>query len=535
MTSRTDRLHLRVIPQHPDSTPDPETVSVPGPVYTGPVGPRLAVFDYNRDHDAVFLPATIGKDGTFPSYDVDDVRFRQLNAYAIAARAIALVEYELGRTLSWGFQASRLNVLPHAGLMRNAFYSEATKSIQLFSFHRADGSPYHTSVAHDVVAHETGHALLDAIRDRYTEITDPETAALHEAIGDLTAVMAALSFPSIQELITDANGELLETNLVADVADGFTGAGAEATAPLRNLAQIRPTEQFEGETNPHILSLKLSQAAYLAFRRLFELLRERGHDATPALHLAHRALQRMLVRGLDFLPPAGGNFADYARAILAADAIANPLDRYGLREALRVTLEERRIIDDQAADDGVLSQRWSRPDVWPVASRESAYLFLSRHRQRLALGRRDKRSLRDFVISAHHVTTPPRRSHDRPNREAAQIIISYEYPIDVEVSTGTTGTRWLSVWGGGTLVFDEECRLRYHAEKPVTRTRVNQARRMLESGIRLHASFEDADSRPLETYQPGYPYAVRVLGDQLTLRSNLAAGCTELIDQTGVV
>ena len=535
MTNRPDLLEFRVIPQHPDSTSEPEAVLVRGPVLSGPIGPRLAVFDYNRDHDVVFLPAKVRKDGTFPEYDIDDLRFRQLNSYAIAARAIDLVELELGRMLSWGFQASRLNVLPHAGLMRNAFYSEATKSVQLFSFHREDGSPYHTSVAHDVVAHETGHALLDSIRDRYTEISDPETAALHEAIADITAVMAALSFPSIQDIITDASGELLDSNVVADVADGFTGAGADATAPLRNLAQIRPPEAYEGETSPHTLSLKLSQAAYLTYRRFFSILRSAGRDSFRALNLAHKALQRMLVRGLDFLPPAGGTFSDYGRAVLAADAIANPRDDFGFREALFTTFKDRQIVDLPAADSDLEHQRWTRPDVWPVASRESAYLFLARHRQRLALDGSGVRSLRDFVVSAHHVTVPPDRSNGEPSPEAAQVIISYEYPVDIEINTGLSGTRWLTVWGGGTLVFDGNCMLRYHAEKPVTKSRVDKARRMLAAGIRSVASLADADYRPLEAYQLNHPYTLQVTGDQLTLRSNLAAGCTELIDQRGVV
>jgi hypothetical protein len=44
----------------------------------------------------------------------------------VASRAIELVELELGRSLGWGFEANRLLVLPHAGYMANAFYSDDT-------------------------------------------------------------------------------------------------------------------------------------------------------------------------------------------------------------------------------------------------------------------------------------------------------------------------------------------------------------------------------------------------------------------------
>ena len=110
-----DSLTIPVIPQHPRLTPEPVLVKVKAPVYAGPVGSNLAVFDYDRERDRVLPPAIPAKSGAFPDYPIDDPRFHQLNAYAIAGRAIDLVEHELGRIITWGFEASRLIILPHAG------------------------------------------------------------------------------------------------------------------------------------------------------------------------------------------------------------------------------------------------------------------------------------------------------------------------------------------------------------------------------------------------------------------------------------
>ena len=129
-----DSLTIPVIPQHPRLTPEPVLVKVKAPVYAGPVGSNLAVFDYDRERDRVLPPAIPAKSGAFPDYPIDDPRFHQLNAYAIAGRAIDLVEHELGRILTWGFEASPLIVLPHAGYLANAFYEEDTHSLQLYSF-----------------------------------------------------------------------------------------------------------------------------------------------------------------------------------------------------------------------------------------------------------------------------------------------------------------------------------------------------------------------------------------------------------------
>ena len=105
-------ISIPIIVQDPRRTPDPVAVTVRGPLIAGPIGERMAVFDYNADRDVVFPAATPRKDGSFPEYDLHDVRFHQLNAYAIAARATELVELELGRPLHR--RAIQLVDRPHA-------------------------------------------------------------------------------------------------------------------------------------------------------------------------------------------------------------------------------------------------------------------------------------------------------------------------------------------------------------------------------------------------------------------------------------
>ena len=218
-------ITIPIIVQDPHKTPNPVNVTVRGPLLAGPIGERMAVFDYNVDRDVVFAPATPRKDGSFPDYELDDMRFHQLNTYAIAARATELVELELGRPLRWGFEGSRLLVVPHAGTLENAFYSAESHSLQFYSF-MGNGRrrrAYHTALAHDIVAHETGHAVLDAVRPRYYEPFEPETSALHEAVGDLCAIFAALSHDVIRRRVV---GSLDRLNLLSEIAEGFEEDGA---------------------------------------------------------------------------------------------------------------------------------------------------------------------------------------------------------------------------------------------------------------------------------------------------------------------
>ena len=94
-------------------------------------------------------------------------------------------EFALGRPVPWGFDGNRLILVPHAGYGENAFYDRATKSLQFYYFGDPQ-NPGYTCLSHDIITHETGHAILDGIRPLYSENPSLQTAAFHEFVGDLT-------------------------------------------------------------------------------------------------------------------------------------------------------------------------------------------------------------------------------------------------------------------------------------------------------------------------------------------------------------
>lgn len=515
----SSRIRIPIIVQDPHRTPNPVTVTVRGPLLAGPIGERMAVFDYHVDRDVVFPPATPRKDGSFPDYELSDMRFHQLNAYAIAARATELVELELGRPLRWGFDGSRLLVVPHAGILENAYYSAESHSLQFYSFMRGRRTrrAYHTALAHDIVAHEAGHAILDAVRPRYYEPFEPETSALHEAIGDLTAVFAALSHQGVQRRVV---GSLDRLNLLSEIAEGFEEEGAGGWGSIRSLVTATPSD-WKDTIEPHDLSLKLSSTVYLALRRLHQSLVRRGERRVQALRTARTVMQRMVVRALDFLPPADCTIPEYAEAILAADRSVQPTDEMGFREIVHGVLARR----------GLVSERHQRPDPaawrayppsWPRPSARDAYLFLDANRRRLALF--PHADQRDFVIRDVQLKRMP----TSPG-EVAQVAIVYEYPVDVKLGRAEAeafGDRWITLRGGGTLVFDALGRLLHEARKPVTRARVDAAKRFLREGydesITTIGLSPDDDVRRTAARRP---WIADLSGPRLALRSNLAAAC----------
>ncbi len=519
-----DRVTLRVIPQHPRTTPDPVAVTLKAPIYAGPVGSHLAVFDYDRERDRLLAMAVPDGAGAFPEYEMGDPRFHQLNAYAIAARAIDLVEFELGRLVGWGFDANRLIVLPHAGYLANAFYEEDTHSLQFYSFRQVDGSIYHTALVHDVVGHETGHALLDAVRDRFTEGNHRETAALHEAVGDLSAVFSAFSHQVVREqFLAMAGLDLRGPNLVASIAEDFRASAAGALA-LRDLSRDVDRDLLARTMDPHLLSLGLSGAIWEALVRIYGVNRARL-EPEPAFKLARTALQRMVVRALEYLPPADATFAEFGAALYRADRFANPTDDLGFRRIVAETFADRGIVPSAAsmADESDASAAWPNlPRAWPRITRAEAYVFLDQNRRRLALSTQAR--YRDFVVRDIQVTSRP------PDHAAIDaVVITYEYPVDIELDRGTSGPLggyWLPIWGGGTLVFDVEGRLRHHAQKPVTRERVRDALAFLRAvadgpALKLDSG---ANARLLATTVRS-PYLAVLAGDRVVVRGNPAARC----------
>ena len=504
-----------IVNDGPRRPPHRVTVTVKGPLLPGPIGERMAVFDYNVSRDLVFPPATPKKDGTFPEYDLHDMRFHQLNTYAIAARATELVEYELGRPLRWGFEGSRLLVVPHAGTLDNAFYSAESHSLQFYSFMEGR-RVFHTALAHDIVAHETGHAILDAVRPRYYEPFEPETSALHEAIGDLCAIFAALSHDVVRRNVA---GSLHRLNLLSEIAEGFEKAGAEGWGSLRSLVTATPSD-WKDTIEPHDLSLKLSSTVYRALVTLHDTLDRRGETKVNALAKARTVLQRMVVRALDFLPPADCTLSEFAEAMLAADRSIHPVDTDGFRAIVHRVLAQRGLVSER--ETPIDDSRWSDyPPSWPQPSERDAYLFLNANRKKLALNPYPDQ--RDFIIRGVQQKRVP-----SSQGEVLQIAIVYEYPVDVKLSPQESeafGEEWITLRGGGTLVFDQLGRLLYHCQKPVTKGRVAAAKRFLVDEADEFTVVGDAIDDDVRRMAARRPWIADVSGRRLTVRTNLAACC----------
>jgi hypothetical protein len=316
----------------------------------GPVTRRVAVLDFDPQTGALlpgvpFRPPPTGRKlGRYQIADENDLYAPDLisvSTFATVLKTMYIYEEAdtLGRRLAWAFGGPQLLVLPRAGQWANAYYERDSHSLQFFYFPHPDhpDKTIYTSLSRDIVAHETAHAILDGIAPHLYDAITPQSLALHEAVADLTAVLSAFRSNRLREVVLrQTEGSIQDSTAFNSIAEEFGVArapGGEAGS-LRSLLNDKTLADVNrGE--PHALSEVLSGALYtvmLSIHRCLkaELAEAEGRTeysvAGKALYLAAERFKRMILRALDYLPPGEISFADYGRAIIAADQASHPDD-----------------------------------------------------------------------------------------------------------------------------------------------------------------------------------------------------------------
>ncbi|MBN1658529.1 MAG: hypothetical protein JXA93_09025 [Anaerolineae bacterium] len=332
----------------------------------GPVARQVAVLDFDPTTGALEpgVPLVPPKSGNklwrYDPGNRDDVYAREviaLSVFGTVLRTMRMFEEEdaLGRELVWGFDAPQLLIVPRAGQWANAFYERATHSLQFFFFPNPDdlADTIYTALSRDIVAHETGHAILDGIAPHLYDALTPQGLAIHEAVADLTAALMALRCERLKSaILARTGGSIRDAGAFGSIAEEY-GMAAYNLGYLRNLMN----DHCLPDVNPsdyYALCNVLSGALYAVMVKMHEAWwdqysegEERAYSASgKALAVAADQFKRMILRALDYLPPAEVSFADYGRAILAADQASHPDDE-----------REREWICDEFVQRGMVPDR----------------------------------------------------------------------------------------------------------------------------------------------------------------------------------
>jgi hypothetical protein len=411
-----------------------------GELASGPVGEYLEVVDYDPASGAFYAPVNLNdphllaQDGCAPSEG--NPWFHQQMVYAVAMTTIRHFELALGRKVLWSPRfvntsngkveaqfVRRLRCYPHALREANAYYSPEKKAL-LFGYFPASridpgrnlpGGLVFTCLSHDIVVHETTHAILDGLHRRYIEPSGPDALAFHEAFADIVALFQHFSLPeAVRHQIARTQGDLGRQNLLGDLARQFGEAIGMRGALRSAINQVDATNEpdptlLERTVEPHDRGAILVAAVFDAFlaiyrARIADLLRLVTGTGTafptgdlhPDLlnrmageaNKAATHVLRMCIRALDYCPPVDITFGDYLRALVTADADLVEDDDLGYRIAVIEAFRRRGIHPTDCRSLSIDSLRWHPPKV-PFPIEHMPPLNLGRTEDRREMWRRD--------------------------------------------------------------------------------------------------------------------------------------------------
>jgi len=388
-------------------------------VQPGPIGNYLEVVDIDPPSGVAYAPVDLNQPlhmsqaGLAPSES--DPQFHQQMVYAVAMKTIAHFEHALGRVALWAprriempngeityHYVPRLRIYPHAMREANAYYSPE-KSAVLFGYFPASesnpgenipGQTVFCCLSHDIVAHETTHALLDGLNRRFREPTNIDVLAFHEAFSDIVALFQHFTVPeALRHQIAKTRGDLAKQNLLGDLAQQF-GQGIGQYGALRSAIgkkekdswiPITPSSaDYQSATEAHSRGAVLVAAIFDAFlkiyqKRTYDLIRlaTGGTGVLPEGDIPQTLIERLAVeasktaahvlniciRALDYCPPMDITFGEYIRALITADYDLVPDDPLGYRVAFTEAFRRRGIYPQLVRNLSTESVRWESPEL----------------------------------------------------------------------------------------------------------------------------------------------------------------------------
>ncbi|MCK9459674.1 MAG: hypothetical protein M0R80_08550 [Proteobacteria bacterium] len=199
-----------------------------------------------------------------------------------------------------------LQVVPRAGKQLNAYYDR--QSLRYFFDQDRHGKMIYLCESSEVVAHECGHAILDALRPDFWSTASLETFAFHEAFADITAMVATMQWDQVlNKAIKDTNGNLHQSNVVSMIGEdvglilgmqqGLRNAfNTFCYTPPENLPESAPDNQLSGEC--HNFGRVFLGAWYELMVNIYDYHKTVGMDAKTALTQARDVAYLLLLNAV---------------------------------------------------------------------------------------------------------------------------------------------------------------------------------------------------------------------------------------------
>ena len=516
------------------------TVEIPAEITgPGPRGYRVQVIDYDPSSNTLFRPLELGTNND-PYADepdsklISDPGFHAINVYAIIMRTLARFEFALGRRVSWSFSGHQIQVAPHAFADANAFYSKQDWALMFGYFPGLDGKMVFSCLSHDVVAHETTHALVDGLRERFTDPSSPDQAGFHEGFADVVALLSIFSLADVVsaglDLKTAGSKEIHKKIMTADFIRNTVLLGVAEQmgqelstirgSALRRSVSLVPSRDYINDhefEEPHRRGELLVAAMMNAFIQVWIARLEGLGEVSPGMLNRQRVVEEgataadhlltMAIRALDYTPTVDLQFCDYLSALLTADRELTPDDsKYHYRQKLVKSFY------DYGMDPASKGEK-DEPGVW-----EPPKGILNYDRVHFEPMQRDPDEIFRFIWENRGVlcldedaftrvlSVRPCQRIGSDGFALRETVAEYVQMMNIKASElkrlriaipkGMALETDITLYGGGALIFDEYGKLKFHVHNSIL-NRKRQSRRL---EFLYHFGFFKAGSSSLRRF-----------------------------------
>jgi hypothetical protein len=237
--------------------------------------------------------------------------------------------------MSWP-GTSNLYVRPLAGVDLNAYYDRRSLCF-FYAAHKSFGM-VHTAASTDIVAHELGHALLDAYRPRTWGAPLLEVWSFHEAFADFTSILNIMGHEEIlKHALRQTEGDMRKPNVISNLAEHvgraiFKIVGPKSGrrraclrsavndfnyVPPKSLPKDAPFNQLAAE--PHSFGRVMLGALYDILLGIYEHTVDRGESPLKSLQHARHATAKRFLQATLHAPINGKFYESFAKTMLWAD------------------------------------------------------------------------------------------------------------------------------------------------------------------------------------------------------------------------
>lgn len=193
----------------------------------------------------------------------------------------------------------------------------------------------------DMLCHELGHAILDAINPQLWNTASQEIAAFHESFGDMSALLCSLQLPSFcQSILSDTGGHLFLNSRLSRIAEQF-GIAVHAENPeqaeadcLRNafnafnydnpvnLPNHAPATNLSSDS--HSFSRIFTGALFEAMAGMLDVVAGNAERTPDHLLTVTQHMRKIMVDGIKNTDVVPNYFAQVAAAMVEKSFNSNP-------------------------------------------------------------------------------------------------------------------------------------------------------------------------------------------------------------------